>query len=72
MFDDQRVAQVEHLLQNVQQIRAADTAFAAILGDGSVVTWGAARLMMFDPVGWFSGLEHVCFFYVLGIIILTD
>lgn len=31
---------VEHLLQNVQQIKAADTAFAAILGNGSVVTWG--------------------------------
>ena len=49
------IAQVEHLLQNVQQIRAADTAFAAILGDGSVVTWGAARLKIFDPVGGLPG-----------------
>lgn len=44
------ITQVEHLLQNVQQIKAADTAFAAILGNGSVVTWGAARLMMFDDI----------------------
>ena len=27
-------------LKNVQQIQATDSAFAAILGDGSVVTWG--------------------------------
>ncbi|OLQ02248.1 hypothetical protein AK812_SmicGene14917 [Symbiodinium microadriaticum] len=27
-------------LKNVQQIQASDSAFAAILGDGSVVTWG--------------------------------
>ena len=29
-------------LINVQQIQASDSAFAAILGDGSVVTWGRA------------------------------
>ena len=29
-------------LQNVQQIQASQHAFAAILGDGSVVTWGSA------------------------------
>ena len=27
-------------LKNVQQVEATGTAFAAILGDGSVVTWG--------------------------------
>ena len=27
----------------MQQIQASDCAFAAILGDGSVVTWGSAR-----------------------------
>ena len=27
-------------LENVQQIQATRSAFAAILGDGSVVTWG--------------------------------
>ena len=32
---------VEDQLKNVQQINASDEAFAAILGDGSVVTWGA-------------------------------
>ena len=30
-------------LKNVQQIQATDIAFAAILGDGSVVTWGDAE-----------------------------
>ena len=29
-------------LQNVLQIQATSRAFAAILGDGSVVTWGSA------------------------------
>ena len=29
-------------LKNVQQIQASHSAFAAILDDGSVVTWGAA------------------------------
>ena len=29
-------------LTNVQQIQASDYAFAAILGDGSVVSWGDA------------------------------
>ena len=52
------IAQVEHLLQNVQQIKAADTAFAAILGNGSVVTWGAARLMMFDDIWRVEGRER--------------
>ena len=28
-------------LKNVQQIQANELAFAAILGDGSVVTWGS-------------------------------
>ena len=31
---------VQDQLKNVQQIRATDGAFAAILGGGSVVTWG--------------------------------
>ena len=31
---------VQEQLKNVQQIQAAERAFAAILGDGSVVTWG--------------------------------
>ena len=31
-------------LKNVQQIQASRGAFAAILGDGSVVTWGNAEL----------------------------
>ncbi|CAE7947991.1 unnamed protein product, partial [Symbiodinium sp. KB8] len=31
---------VQSQLKNVQQIQAALFAFAAILGDGSVVTWG--------------------------------
>ena len=30
-------------LKNVQQIQATGAAFAAILADGSVVTWGDAR-----------------------------
>ena len=34
------VVTVQHQLRNVQQIQAADKAFAAILEDGSVVTWG--------------------------------
>ena len=39
---------VQHQLRDVQQIQASQGvrqgAFAAILGDGSVVTWGSARL----------------------------
>ena len=31
---------VQRQLKNVQQIQATRGAFAAILGDGSVVTWG--------------------------------
>ena len=31
---------MQEKLQDVQQIQAAQAAFAAILGDGSVVTWG--------------------------------
>ena len=31
-------------LKNVQQIQASRAAFAAILCDGSVVTWGDAEL----------------------------
>ena len=34
---------VQDQLKNVQQIQAALYAFAAILGDGSVVTWGNAQ-----------------------------
>ena len=34
---------VQGQLQNVQQIQACNAAFAAILGDGSVVTWGEAQ-----------------------------
>ena len=33
----------EGQLQDVQQAQASAQAFAAILGDGSVVTWGYAR-----------------------------
>ena len=33
---------MEDKLTNVQQIQATESAFAAILGDGSVVTWGDA------------------------------
>ena len=31
---------VRDQLKNVQQIQATPSAFGAILGDGSVVTWG--------------------------------
>ena len=31
---------VQHQLKNVQHIQACRSAFAAILGDGSVVIWG--------------------------------
>ena len=34
---------VQHQLKDVQQVQATVDAFAAILGDGSVVTWGDAR-----------------------------
>ena len=33
---------VQGQLKNVQEIQAVGVAFAAILGDGSVVTWGYA------------------------------
>ena len=33
---------IQDQLRDVQQIQASDCAFAAILGDGSVVTWGDA------------------------------
>ena len=33
---------VQQQLRNVQQIQASNRAFAAILVDGSVVTWGQA------------------------------
>ena len=33
---------VRHQLKQVQQIQASDRAFAAILGDGSVHTWGSS------------------------------
>ena len=36
------VVHVQDQLKNVQQIQASRGAFAAILGDGSVVTWGSA------------------------------
>ena len=35
-------AAVQDQLRHVQQIQASASAFAAILGDGSVVTWGCA------------------------------
>ena len=35
---------VQDQLKNVQQLQASGGAFAAILGDGSVVTWGVAGL----------------------------
>ena len=31
-------------LTHVQEIQASSSAFAAILGDGSIVTWGVAEL----------------------------
>ena len=34
---------VQDQLKNVQQIQASRSAFAAVLGDGSVVTWGDAN-----------------------------
>ena len=34
---------VQDQLKNVQHIQATSCAFAAVLGDGSVVTWGSAR-----------------------------
>ena len=37
--DDSRAVQEQ--LKNVQQIQASQKAFAAILRDGSVVTWGS-------------------------------
>ena len=33
---------VQDQLRDVQQIQSSDGAFAAILGDGSVITWGRA------------------------------
>ena len=33
---------MQNQLKNVQQIQASSSAFAAIVGDGSVVTWGSA------------------------------
>ena len=35
-----RSAAIQHQLRNVKQVQATDTAFAAILANGSVVTWG--------------------------------
>ena len=46
---------VQDQLRNVQQIQASGAAFAAIIGDGSVVTWGGADddagpvLLVMDP-----------------------
>ena len=34
---------VQDQLKNVQQVQASRGAFAAILGDGSVVTWGEVK-----------------------------
>ena len=34
---------MQHELKDVQQLQSTDGAFAAILGDGSVVTWGRAE-----------------------------
>ena len=34
---------VQDQLKNVEQIQASQFAFAAILAEGSVVTWGSAR-----------------------------
>ena len=39
---------VRDQLKNVQQVQATKSAFAAILGDGSVVTWVAADGGVFD------------------------
>ena len=40
--DGGRSSAVQHQLKDVQQIQASSTAFAAILSDGSAVTWGNA------------------------------
>ena len=37
-------AGLQDQLKNVQQIQATEEAFAAILGDGSVVSWGRDRV----------------------------
>ena len=34
---------MQHKLKHVQKLKATLRAFAAILSDGSVVTWGSAR-----------------------------
>ena len=34
-------SEVQDRLKGVQQVQANDSAFAAILADGSVVTWGS-------------------------------
>ena len=39
---------VQDQLKDVQQVQACSKAFAAIVGDGSVVTWG-------DPICTYSG-----------------
>ena len=44
---------VQHQRKNVRQIQATVMAFAAILGDGSVVTWGDA-----DHGGDSSAVQH--------------
>ena len=33
-------SRMQPILRDVQQIQSSDEAFAAILGDGTVVTWG--------------------------------
>ena len=53
---------VQEQLKNVQQIQASSRAFAAILGDGSVVIWGADGCR-FDSIpvqngGEGNGNEH--------------
>ena len=44
---------MQHQLKNVQQIQATRRAFAAILGDGSVMTWGDTR-----ELGDSSAVQH--------------
>ena len=41
MFSGGNIRSVQAQLKNVQQIQATSRAFAAVLADGSIVTWGA-------------------------------
>ena len=42
-FVEGESSEVQDQLKGVQQVQASSSAFAAILADGSVVTWGESR-----------------------------